>query len=166
GILNTQEVYEDQDFEISSFELIPEGKHHMRIVSVDGELKDFDGYTGPRAKIKIAAVENGEPNEKLSTLVFLTLPHPQANPNSKNQRAMILSRLGFISRGDAGTAQSFDWSRLVGKDFIGTIEHQVGKDKNGKERTYANITYDGWEPMPGARENSGSDAPAGDFSDL
>lgn len=154
-LLKTQETYEPADFD-GGFEMPPEGQVRLRIESVTGKMHDYDGYTGPRAEIKCVSVDN----PKASLLCWVTLPHPNASDGSKKHRALILSRLGFITKGDEATALTFDWKKLEGLEFIGMVEH---REHDGK--TYANLTFDGWERVEGASpapQSLGTDA----FADI
>lgn len=169
-VLNTVDGYDEEDFNNDDYSPPAEGDHEVVIESVKGYMHDFKEYTGPRAKLKMKVV-GPEGNPDIGRYVFddVNLPCQGEKPGNRKRRALILSRLGFLSRGDDNSQVKFDWKRLEGLRCIVTVEHNTGTNNDGKTRTYANVPFGGYKALGGASAPATAEAaPAGndEFSDL
>lgn len=141
ALLNTSESYQNGDFD--EYSIAPEGDHVVTIEKVIGGESDFETYVSPRATLHMRTEDNH--------MVFdqINLPHPQEKDGSRKRRAIILSKLGLISRGETNNV-SFDWKRLEGMRCIITVEHIEGTSKKtGKKQMYANPTFAGYRALDG-----------------
>jgi hypothetical protein len=127
--------------------------HLCLVKKVGGYLHNFEKYTGPRAKVQLQVVSG--PDKGKNQLDDITLPHPQESDGSRNRRILIASRVGLIEKGTKETAQ-INWKSLEGRQVLITVEDKVST-KNGK--TYANVTFDGWQD-PAAVPEAGKAAGA------
>ena len=169
-VLNTVDGYEEEDFDNEDFTPPAEGDHEVEIESVKGYMHDFKEYTGPRAKLKMKVV-GPEGSSDIGRYVFddINLPCQGEKPGNRKRRALVLSRLGFLTRGDDNSQVKFDWKRLVGLRCIVTVEHNTGTNNDGKTRTYANVPFGGYKSLEGAPELAAEDSAStgnDDFSDL
>jgi hypothetical protein len=113
---------------------------HLCVVKkIKGYNHDFDKYTGPRAKVMLQVIEG--PDKGKMQHDDITLPHPEASQGSQNRRVLIASRIGLIEKGSKDVV-NVNWKALEGAQVLITVEDKVST-KNGK--TYANVTFDGWQ---------------------
>ena len=130
------------------------GTHLCLVKKVAGYLHNFQDYSGPRAKVSLLVLEGVDKGK--TQFDDITLPHPQESQGSQNRRVLIGSRMGLIVKGSKD-ASKVNWKTLEGRQVLITVEDTVSK-KNGK--TYANVTFDGWQD-PAAAPAATGPAPSG-----
>jgi len=143
-ILRTKDTYVDKDFDEGGEPVLP-GEHLAEIEEVTGDMYEFKGYTGPRATLKLRVID--EKDESYNRCVWdrINLPHPEEKDGNRKRRALILSRLGFLTRGDQEI--EFDWKRLEGMQVVIDTEENNYTDSNGKPRQGASVKFSGyWLP--------------------
>ena len=134
--------------------LVSQGEHIALVKKVGGYLHNFKDYTGPRAKVQLQIIEGPDKGKVLYD--DISLPHPQESQGSQNRRILIGSRMGLIVKGSKD-ASKVNWKVLEGAKVLITVEHNVSKTNN---KTYANVTFDGWQD-PAAAPATPGPAPAG-----
>jgi hypothetical protein len=157
NLLVTQENLAAVDWEnIENFGLTAEGRHLATIKKVGGYMFNFKEYTGPRAKVQFCIKEG--PDKGKNVYDDINLPHPQEKEGNVKRRMLIASRMGLVQKGSKDTTQ-VNWKALEGRDVWITVEHSIS-EKDGKKKTYANVTFDGWEaatPFGGGAQASTKD---------
>ena len=155
ALLQTSENLANLDWDkLETGGLVSQGEHLALVKKVGGYLHNFKDYTGPRAKVQLQIVEG--PDKGKTVYDDITLPHPQESQGSQNRRVLIGSRMGLIVKGSKD-ASKVNWKILEGAKVLITVEHNVSKTNN---KTYANVTFDGWQDPAAAPAATGA-APAG-----
>jgi hypothetical protein len=113
--------------------------HLCLVKKIKGYTHNFDKYTGPRAKVMLQVIDG--PDKGKMQHDDITLPHPEESQGSQNRRVLIASRMGLIEKGSKKVV-NVNWKALEGAQVLITVEDKVST-KNGK--TYANVTFDGWQ---------------------
>jgi len=142
SLLNTSENLAGVDWDHLETGGIPaEGKHPVTITKVGGELHNFKTYTGPQAVIQMT-IRGGADKGKM---IFdrINLPHASEAQGNQNRRVLIASRLGLIQTGSKDTTK-INWKLLEGMKPVVTVIHKKGTGENAG-KTYANVTFDGYE---------------------
>lgn len=163
-ILNVQETYDESDFdETGPYQAAEDGFHLVRVLSVDGEPFNYKKYTGTRAVVKFEVDDVADNSNGCKIMDWINLPHPMEKPGNKKRRAVIAKRLG-LAKG-AGSA-NFNFGDLAGME-IAVYTEQSTTEKDGKKRTYANVTFDGYYSREDDRIHGGSgDDGDDDFSNV
>lgn len=163
-VLNTQETFVNEDFDEGGTP-VAEGEHIVIIDAVKGENHDFKDYTGPRAAVVMVVDDESDDDNDRKIFDWINLPAEEEKGGNRKRRAAILSKLGLIERGESGDVK-FNWKDLEGTRCIVEVEHSTS-EKNGKTRTFANVTFAGYRSLdsgdPESRE--GAAAAAGDTKD-
>ena len=131
---------------------------HLCVVKkIKGYQHNFEKYTGPRAKVILQVVDG--PDKGKIQHDDITLPHSEESQGSQNRRVLIASRMGLIEKGSKDVV-NVNWKALEGAQVLITVEDKVST-KNGK--TYANVTFDGWQDpaAKGVAAGTGGGAAAG-----
>lgn len=157
-LLVTQENLAVVDWEnIENFGIPGEGQHLATIKKLGGYMFNFANYTGPRAKVTFVIKEGADRGKTVYDDV--NLPHPQEKEGNVKRRVLIASRMGLIPKGSKDVTQ-VNWKLLEGRDVLITVEHKKGTGDNAN-KTYANITFDGWESPNAAAQGAALSPPAG-----
>ena len=152
-LLAVEEDLQEKHYDEPNFDPPEEGWHTVVVDNVKADLHNFaDGYTRARAKLKMIVEEPNGPNDKKWIFDNISLPGEGESEGSVKRRTAILCKLGYISKGQ--TRVTFNWKKLQGTRFQVEVEHNKGEDKDGKERTYANVTFAGYRPMNGEAPES------------
>ena len=155
SLLQTSENLAGVDWDgLETGGLVSQGEHLALVKKVGGYLHNFKDYTGPRAKVQLQIIEGPDKGKVLYD--DISLPHPQESQGSQNRRILIGSRMGLIVKGSKD-ASKVNWKVLEGAKVMITVEHNVSKTNN---KTYANVTFDGWHDPAAAPAATGS-APSG-----
>lgn len=142
--------------------------HLCLVKKVGGYLHNFESYTGPRAKISLQVV--GGPDKGKMQYDDISLPHPQESQGSQNRRVLIGSRMGLIAKGSKDASQ-VNWKVLEGRQVLITVEDKVSDSGKSKGKTFANVTFDGWQdpaaaPVATGPAPSGAAASANAYNDI
>lgn len=113
--------------------------HLCLVKKIKGYTHNFEKYTGPRAKAILQVIDG--PDKGKIQHDDITMPHPDESQGSQNRRVLIASRMGLIEKGSKQVV-NVNWKALEGSQVLITVEDKVST-KNGK--TYANVTFDGWQ---------------------
>lgn len=158
-VLNTQESFDDKDFDETDFTPVSEGEHIVVIDTVKGENHDFKDYTGPRAAIVMVVDDENDQDDSKKIFDWVNLPIEGEKDGNRKRRAAILSKLGFVEKGESGNI-NFNWKQLEGVRCVVDVEHSTA-DVKGKTRTYANVTFAGYRALSsGDPERSEGDSAA------
>ena len=154
ALLQTSENLGNVDWDkIESTGKLSPGEHLCLVKKIGGYLHNFQDYTGPRAKIFLQVVEG--PDKGKTQYDDITLPHPQEADGSRNRRVLIASRMGLITKGSKDTSK-INWKTLEGRQVLITVEDKVSESGKSKGKTFANVTYDGWQDPAAAPAATGS----------
>ena len=132
--------------------LSPANTPHLCLIKkVGGYLHNFEGYTGPRAKIQLQVIDG--PDKGKTQFDDVNMPHPQENQWGQQRRVLIGSRMGLIQKGSKDISK-INWKTLEGREVLITVE------PSKKDPKYINVTFDGWQDPAAAPAATGA-APAG-----
>ena len=165
SILSTSENLAGVDWDgLETGGLASEGQHLAYIKKIGGYIHNFKDYTGPRAKVMFQ-IKEGKDKGKV-VYDDIGLPNVKEADGSRNRRLLIASRMGLIPKGTKETKQ-VNWKILEGRDVLITVEHNTAT--NGK--TYANITFDGWQdpamqPSSAATIGQAAATPPDQYADI
>ena len=152
-LLAVEESLEEKHYQEQNRDPASEGWHTVVADSVKADLHNFkDGFTRARANLKMIVEDPNGPNDKKWIFDNISLPGEGESEGSVKRRTAILCKLGYISKGQ--TRVTFNWKKLQGTRFQVEVEHNQGEDKDGKERTYANVTFAGYRPVNGGASTS------------
>ncbi len=158
-LLAVEEDLEEKHYKEQNRDPVCEGWHTVVAESVKADLHNFvDGFTRPRAKLKMVVDEPDSPDHEKWIFDNISLPGEGESEGSVKRRTAILCKLGYISKGQKRV--TFNWKRIQGTRFQVEVEHNEGEDKEGKARTYANVTFAGYRPVNGEVPESSDKAAA------
>lgn len=165
--LNVSEKFQDSDWEDTDFSPVKEGKHRVIISKIDGEEHSFSDYDGYLAALEMQVCDEDDADFGKKIFDRINLPHEKEKGGNRKRRAAILKKLGFVSSGESNEIK-FNWDRLEGLECIVEVEHNKGVDKNGKERTYANVLFAGYERVENGTEAASTEEANADddFGDI
>lgn len=147
-LLAVEEDLEEKHYKEQNRDPASEGWHTVVVDKVKADLHNFaDGFTRPRANLKMIVEEPDGPNDGKWIFDNISLPGEGESEGSVKRRTAILCKLGYISKGQKRV--TFNWKRLEGTRLQVEVEHNQGTDKDGKEKTYANPTFAGYRPVNG-----------------
>ena len=111
------------------------GRHHFRVISVQGYIHNFPDYAGPRARLKLQIIDGPDAGK----LVWdnIAMPHPQESEGRRKRRIRIAVRLGLIQKGTKELVR-IDWKSLEGVVVWADIDY---KSFGGREV----LTLDNYE---------------------
>jgi hypothetical protein len=142
GLLNTSENLAPIDWEgiEGGGKLSVANTPHLCLVKkIKGYTHNFENYTGPRAKVILLVIDG--PDKGKMQHDDITLPHVQESQGSQNRRVLIGTRMGLIQKGSK-EVKNVNWKILEGRQVLITVEDKVSTKNN---KTYANVTFDGWQ---------------------
>jgi len=156
-VLVVEETFSEEDFDGGNFKPPTVGEHIFKIVKVEGKVNNKGEFPKPGASIELHVEDPNDPCNDARAYDYVGLPWSGEHEKVKARRALILSRLGFISKNDASSALKFNWKKLEGLRVIAEVEHNEWEDDKGKKRMTGKVTFGGYI---GLADGNGETAPA------
>lgn len=124
--------------DLEGFELPPPGTYHVIVASVDDSCDKVDGI---KITIQCLAGTTAEGIDKVfvDTLFFPKSDAKDGGRFATKRLARLLLASGAITESQLGGELDVDWQWLAGRQFVAKVCNRKYTDRNGNERTSAEI---------------------------
>jgi|AGTN01.2.fsa_nt_gi hypothetical protein len=124
--------------DLEGFELPPKGTYHLIVTNVDDSCDKVDGL---KLTMQCLSGTNAEGFDKVftDTLFFPKADAKDGGKFATKRLARLLLASGAITEAQLGSDLDVDWQWLAGRQFIAKVSNRTYQDKNGNDRTSAEL---------------------------